>query len=62
MGWKTDWLYQLVFEQFELAWDKAQQEGEGRFGPASARIVVSQFGEGEETGSPGMCKGHLSRS
>lgn len=62
MGWKTDWLYHLVFEQFEHAWAKAQKEGESRFGPASARLVISQYNERHEAGSPYYCRGGSSRS
>ena len=45
MGWKSDWLYRLVFEQFEIAWSKAQREADGRFGPAPNSFLVTEFSE-----------------
>lgn len=47
MGWQTDWLYQAIFNEYRRAWDKAQQEGRGQFGPASARLIVCEFSDAD---------------
>jgi len=30
MGWKTDWLYQCIFQEIKILWDRAQQEATKR--------------------------------
>lgn len=60
MGWKSDWLYQLIFKQYELAWAKAQRDGEGHFGPASARLRVCQLPEIDLSSVP-LCRGEATR-
>ena len=62
MGWKPDWLYRLVFEHFQRAWDKVQQEGEGRLGPASASLWVTQYSEAHAGASPYFCRGQPVRA
>lgn len=47
MGWKSDWLYALVLAKFERAWQQAQKQGQGRFGPASADMLISQSAESD---------------
>ena len=44
MGWRTDWLYGLVFREIERIWARARKEGaDGRFGPAPDFLVVRQY-------------------
>ena len=43
MGWKSDWLYRLVFNYLELAWTTAQRDGECRFGLAPTLLRVTEF-------------------
>jgi hypothetical protein len=62
MGWKADWLYRPVFEQFERAWAKAQKEGEGGLGPASAELLVTQYNEVNADHAPYCFGGQSVRS
>lgn len=62
MGWKSDWLYQLVFDQFQRAWIKAQRDGEGRFGPASNSLVVTLYNEAIFDSGCQYCRGTAIRS
>jgi len=43
MGWKSDWLYHLIINEFRKAWKKAQKEGSGNFGPCSDEMIVYQY-------------------
>lgn len=64
MGWKSDWLYRIVFAEFEQAWKVAQKQGTGRFGPPSSELVVTQYGgtEASEDQRPIGCRGDALRS
>src|SRR5262244_3133916 len=64
MGWKSDWLYRLVFAQFEEAWTTAQKQGAGRFGPPSVQLFVSQFNEAGANSdrAPIFCRGTALRT
>lgn len=61
MGWKSDWLYRLVFQQFEQAWMKAQAEGASRFGPAPESLLVGQHSETIVDGVSPYCRGPIAR-
>jgi len=43
MGWQSDWLYRLIFDEVTKLWIQAQQEGAGKFGPAPDRFYIQQF-------------------
>lgn len=43
MRWKSDWLYNLVFNEVERLWTQVQKEGTGKFGFAPERFYVQQF-------------------
>jgi hypothetical protein len=43
MGWQTDWLYRLIFDEVTKLWTQAQQEGASRFGPAPDRFYIQQY-------------------
>ena len=43
MGWQSDWLYRLIFDEVTKLWSQAQQEGAGRFGPAPDRFYIQQY-------------------
>ncbi len=60
MGWKSDWLYGIIFAEFEKAWKQAQKEGKGEYGPASERMIISQY-SGYSTEMP-HCYGYLVKS
>ena len=62
MGWKSDWLYQLIFDQFERAWSQAQADGESRFGPASTSLLVGEYDKAVGDGSPPYCRGNVVRA
>lgn len=42
MGWRTDWLYRLVFAEVARVWARAQKEGEGRYGPPPDFLLIQQ--------------------
>jgi len=42
MGWQSDWLYRLIFDEAAKLWTQAQKEGSGTFGPAPDRFYVQQ--------------------
>src|SRR4030095_1932277 len=43
MGWQSDWLYQRVFQEVALLWDRIQREGaEGRWGAAPDALRVEE--------------------
>src|SRR4051794_636805 len=43
MGWQSDWLYQLIFDEVRRAWRKAIREGRGKFGPAPTSGLVKEL-------------------
>ncbi len=45
MGWQSDWLYRLIFDEVAKLWSQAQQEGAGRFGPAPDRFYIQQYAD-----------------
>jgi hypothetical protein len=42
MGWQSDWLYSLIFDEAAKLWLQAQKEGSGKFGPAPDRFYIQQ--------------------
>jgi hypothetical protein len=42
MGWQSDWLYRLIFDEAAKLWAQAQKEGSGTFGPAPERFYIQQ--------------------
>jgi hypothetical protein len=57
MGWKSDWLYRLVFNYLELAWTTAQRDGESRFGPAPTLLRVTEFfADNDGQQFPSLCQ------
>jgi hypothetical protein len=42
MGWKSDWLYGLVFQQVAAVWNDCMRTGKGRYGPPPERFLVTE--------------------
>lgn len=70
MRWKTDWLYQLIFQDVERIWQRAVKDGESPRGPSPDYFVVRQFAnmqarpyseENPKSLSSGMCGPILKR-
>ena len=40
MGWQSDWLYNLIFDEVERIWKRALRDGRGQFGPAPTVFVI----------------------
>jgi hypothetical protein len=59
MGWQSDWLYQLIFDEVEKVWKRAKKEGEGRFGPAPVDLLISEMLEADWEES--RCRGNAHR-
>jgi hypothetical protein len=59
MGWQTDWLYQLVFDEVERVWQRAIKDGVARFGPAPKCLVISEMLEADWEES--RCRGVANR-
>ncbi|QDU55848.1 hypothetical protein Pan181_20450 [Aeoliella mucimassa] len=57
MGWKSDWLYQLVFSEIESVWQRAQRYDE-QLGPPPEEMRVREFREADWDGP--HCKGQVS--
>jgi hypothetical protein len=47
MGWQSDWLYQLIFDEVERVWKRARKDGAGRFGPPSTAFLISEMPEAD---------------
>jgi len=45
MGWQSDWLYQLIFDEVEQVWQRARKDGAGHFGPAPTTFLISEMRE-----------------
>src|SRR5262245_41203861 len=43
MGWRSDWLYQLIFGEIEALWLRATKEGVGRLGPPPQYFHIRQL-------------------
>jgi hypothetical protein len=43
MGWQSDWLHRLIFDEVTNLWSQTQQEGAGRFGPAPERFYIQHY-------------------
>ena len=61
MGWKTDWLYRLVFQEFSCAWDRAQGEGGDTSGRPPVALHVTEHDDVCPEG-PAFCCGEPIRS
>ena len=61
MGWHSDWLYGLIFAKFRDAWLKAQNEGRGHRDPASADMLISQYGDTQRSECAVRCRGEVLR-
>lgn len=58
MGWKTDWLYSLIFAEVHRLWDRARRESErmgSDFGPAPRALIISEYSDGNFTNA--ACRG-----
>jgi hypothetical protein len=42
MGWQSDWLYRLIFEQIAKIWETATREGAGPFGPPPNALLITE--------------------
>ena len=47
MGWRSDWLYLLIFQEVEKAWKRATEEGAGRFGPPPTDFLLREMPEAD---------------
>jgi hypothetical protein len=48
MGWRTDWLYQLLFREVMRIWTRAQKEGEtALMGPAPDFLLIQQCADAD---------------
>ncbi len=47
MGWRSDWLYQLIFAEVEKVWMRAKREGAGQFGPPPTAFCISEMAGGD---------------
>ena len=45
MGWQSDWLYDLIFDEVARIWKRAIRDGRGPFGPAPTALVIKEMGE-----------------
>ncbi len=58
MGWKTDWLYSLIFAEVDRLWNRARRENATMgtdFGPAPRALIVSEYSDGNFTNA--TCRG-----
>src|SRR5713101_5209298 len=61
MGWRTDWLYQLIFAEITRLWSRAQRQGtEGRYGPPPEFLRIREY-DGADWELPG-CLGPVVRA
>jgi hypothetical protein len=42
MGWQSDWLYRLIFDEVAILWAQARKDGAGTFGPSPDRFYVEE--------------------
>jgi hypothetical protein len=59
MGWKSDWLYHLVFDEVEKLWNHAAKHSDGRFGPPPTAFVIREMLDGDWEN--GHCRGDARR-
>lgn len=59
MGWRSDWLYHLLFREIERVWNMTRREDQGRYGPAPARFFIEQYSD--YTTNILLCSGTLLR-
>jgi hypothetical protein len=59
MGWQSDWLYGLIFQEVTRLWQQTRREGAGRYGPPPDCFYVAQYTDV----SPDMiaCRGTIIR-
>jgi hypothetical protein len=60
MGWQSDWLYQLIFDEVETVWGRAIKDGAGQFGPAPTAFIVSEMRDADWEEHP-RCRGDAHR-
>jgi hypothetical protein len=60
VGWKSDWLYHIIFREVERVWAHTRREGEGTYGPAPDRFYIQQHSEYTST-SLLLCSGYILR-
>lgn len=44
MGWQSDWLYQLIFNNIQQHWEQVLKDVQCGLGPAPDYCLVSEFG------------------
>lgn len=47
MGWRTDWLYGLIFHEVQRVWRRAIREGRGKFGPAPSQLLIKEMSDAD---------------
>src|SRR5262245_52015040 len=47
MGWRSDWLYQVIFDEVEKVWKRAAKDGAGHFGPPPTGFVIREMLEAD---------------
>lgn len=60
MGWKSDWLYRRVFEQFEKVWSDTHKS-DRPFGPPPVEIFVTEYDQAVADNTSCHCKGNQIR-
>jgi hypothetical protein len=50
MGWQSDWLFQLIFDEITLLRSKARQEAQGELGPPPRYFVIQQCANADWNG------------
>ena len=44
MGWQSDWLYDLIFDEIERVWKRVLRDGRGQFVEPE---LIAQVGDGD---------------
>jgi hypothetical protein len=47
MGWRSDWLYEIIFDEVRKVWERAKKEGAGQFGPPPTPFFLSETVDGD---------------
>src|SRR5690349_14404150 len=53
MGWQSDWLYELIFDEIATWWSKTNKEGKGELGPPPQYFLIQQCVTADSNGFVG---------
>ena len=59
MGWKSDWLYDLVFQEVARVWEQSRKES-ASLGPPPSSFRVLEYPKGDWDGP--HCRGQVQRA